>query len=137
MLEEVLQYLHNWFCRYEDIVFGTFTIAGGDINLSLSDGQYFRICGSDFNDGVHIYQAGDLTDETFYGSVWPLKIPPALLALVDEIEAWQKKYGDAAAGPYSSESFGGYSYSKGSTSSGTVTSWLDVFETRLSAWRKV
>ena len=89
----------------------------------LDDDQYFRINGSDFNNDIHQYPASDLTDEVFYGSIWPLKIPSALLALVTEIEEWQAEYGSssAALGPFQSESFGGYSYSKASSSGSSST----------------
>ena len=103
MLETVLMYLNNWFVvgRYDD----TYTIEDGGIALPfLVDGQYFRIVGSLFNDGVYQYPA-ELTDETFTGSVWELAIPKALLSTVDEITAWTAKNGDS--GPYTSERFGG------------------------------
>ena len=78
MLETVLMYLNNWFVvgRYDD----TYIIEDGGITLPfLANGQYFRIVGSLFNDGVYQYPA-DLTDETFTGSVWALSLPKALLS---------------------------------------------------------
>ena len=52
MMESVLSHLHNWFVAPDGIHEGTFTITDGSIDLSdfLQDGQYFRICGSVFND---------------------------------------------------------------------------------------
>ena len=132
MLETVLMYLSNWFVvgRYDD----TYTIEDGGITLPfLVDGQYFRIVGSLFNDGVHQYPA-ELTDETFDGSVWALAIPKALLSTVDEITAWTAKNGDG--GPYTSESFGGYSYSKATNSKGLAVGWRDVFSSKLAPWKK-
>lgn len=132
MLETVLMYLNNWFVvgRYDD----TYTIEDGGIALPfLVDGQYFRIVGSLFNDGVYQYPA-ELTDETFDGSVWALAIPKALLSTVDEITAWQAKNGDS--GPYTSESFGGYSYSKATNSKGMAVGWRDVFAAQLAHWKK-
>ena len=106
MLEAVLTHLNNWFAR--EMYAGTFTVTGGKLALpDLAEGQYFRIVGSLFNDGVYHYPA-ELTDETFTGSVWALALPKSLLSTVDEITAWQAKNGDS--GPYTSESFGGYSY---------------------------
>ena len=142
MLEEVLRYLHNWFCSREEIRFGKYHIEAGYIDLPfLREEQYFRICGSALNDGIYQYPTFSLSDETFQGAIWPLKLPPALLSLVAEIEAWQEKYGDTAAGPYTSESFGGYSYSKSSgttsDSDSNTTSWQDAFASRLSGWRKL
>ena len=132
MLETVLMYLNNWFAvgRYDD----TYTIEDGGITLPfLVNGQYFRIVGSLFNDGVYQYPA-ELTDETFDGSVWALAIPKALLSTVEEITAWQAKNGDS--GPYTSESFGGYSYSKATNSKGVAVGWRDVFAAQLAPWKK-
>ena len=132
MLETVLMYLNNWFVmgRYDD----TYTIEDGGITLPfLVDGQYFRIVGSLFNDGVYQYPA-ELTDETFDGSVWALAIPKALLSTVEEITAWTAKNGDS--GPYISESFGGYSYSKATNSKGLAVGWRDVFSAQLAPWKK-
>ena len=132
MLETVLMYLNNWFVmgRYDD----TYTIEDGGITLPfLVDGQYFRIVGSLFNDGVYQYPA-ELTDETFDGSVWAMAIPKALLSAVEEITAWTAKNGDS--GPYTSESFGGYSYSKATNSKGVAVGWRDVFAAQLAPWKK-
>ena len=132
MLETVLMYLNNWFVmgRYDD----TYTIEDGGITLPfLVDGQYFRIVGSLFNDGVYQYPA-ELTEETFDGSVWALAIPKALLSTVEEITAWTAKNGDS--GPYTSESFGGYSYSKATNSKGLAVGWRDVFAAQLAPWKK-
>ena len=132
MLESVLMYLNNWFVvgRYDD----TYTIEDGGITLPfLVNGQYFRIVGSLFNDGVYQYPA-ELTDETFEGSVWALAIPKALLSTVEEITAWTAKNGDG--GPYTSESFGGYSYSKATNSKGVAVGWRDVFAAQLAPWKK-
>lgn len=132
MLETVLMYLNNWFAvgRYDD----TYTIEDGGITLPfLIDGQYFRVVGSLFNDGVYQYPA-ELTDETFDGSVWALAIPKALLSTVEEITAWTAKNGDG--GPYTSESFGGYSYSKATNSKGMAVGWRDVFSSQLAPWKK-
>ena len=139
MLEQVLMNIRNWFPVKGGIHSGTFTIKDGGITLPfLADGQYFRICGSVFNDGLHRYPATDLVDEEFSGAIWELAIPPAVVDLADEIGAWQKKNGEAASGIYQSESFGGYSYSKATdgASGGTVT-WQSVFKRQLSAWRKI
>ena len=120
-----------------------------DCTLDLLDEQYFRIVGSVFNDGVH--QKGDLSDflhdESFSGSVWAMAVPPEVIALAEDIEDWQAKYGavdSVAMSPYNSESFGGYSYSKfggGSGSSGSGLSgnsgWRGAFADRLNRWRKI
>ena len=113
MLEQVLMHLNNWFLVPGGIHEDAYTIKDGSIALPfLQNGQYFRICGSVFNDGLHRYPAADLTDEAFEGTVWALAVPQAVASLADEIAAWETKNGAAAVGPYQSESFGGYSYTK-------------------------
>ena len=138
MLEQVLRHLNNWFLV--EIHEGTFTVENGSIALPfLLTNQYFRIVGSVFNDGLHQYPATDLTDESFTGSIWALAIPKAIFSLSDEISAWMEKYGEAAASPYTSESFGGYSYSKSAenTGSGAAGGWQAAFRARLNPWRKI
>ena len=136
MLETILQYLNNWFVR--GIYAGDYEIKDGSIVLPfLVDGQYFRIFGSLFNDGLHKYPDDGLVSERFNGTVWALAVPRAVVQLADEIAAWEQKNGAAAAGPYTSESFGGYSYTRAAASDGRPLGWQDVFSARLSRWRKV
>ena len=139
MLEQVLMHLNNWFLVPCGIHDGTYTIEDGGITLPfLANGQYFRICGSVFNDGLHQYPAGDLKTETFDGTVWALAVPQAVIDLAEEIEVWETKNGEAASGIYQSESFGGYSYSKATDSaSGGAVTWQTAFRSRMNAWRKL
>ena len=139
MLEQVLMHLNNWFLVPGGIHEDTYTIKGGGITLPfLQNGQYFRICGSVFNDGLHQYPEGDLKTETFDGTVWALAVPQAVIELAAEIEAWETKNGDAARSPFVSESFGGYSYSKATDSAtGRAVTWQTAFHSRLNAWRKL
>lgn len=142
MLTELCAELRNYFLRDReaDIHYGEYTISGGSIDLPfLLEGQYFRIVGSVLNDGVYQYPASDLTDEEFSGAVWAMAVPPAVIALSEEIEAWNTANADALASPYTSESFGGYSYTKasGSSASGGAYSWKDQFASRLSKWRRL
>ena len=139
MLEQVLMHLKNWFLVPGGIHEGTYTIEDGGIALPfLANGQYFRICGSVFNDGLRQYPASDLKAETFEGTVWALAVPQAVIELAAEIEAWETKNGDASVSPYQSESFGGYQYSKATDSaSGGAVTWQSAFRSRLSAWRKL
>ena len=138
MLEQVLRHLNNWFLV--EIHEGTFTVENGSIALPfLQTNQYFRICGSVFNDGLHKYPAVDLTDETFTGTVWALAVPKAVITLAEDIAAWEERNGEAVASPYQSESFGGYSYTKRSagSDSGTLNGWQNAFRGRLNDWRKL
>ena len=143
MLTELCQELNNWFEREKRS--GSFRIANGMLEADfLLPGQYFRVMGSIFNDGVHQYGNDYLNDEDFTGSVWSLAIPAAVIKLSEDIDAWRAKYeapDSSAMSPYMSESFGGYSYSKGSAISGTgtggATSWRTSFASRMNAWRKL
>lgn len=143
MLEQVLTEIHNWFRvrnSVDGIYSGTYTIQDGGITLPfLRDGQYFRICGSVFNDGLHQYgpEMEKLQDETFDGTVWALAIPKAVVDLAGEMEQWQSKNGEAASGVYQSESFGGYQYSKQTASDGGQMTVWNVFGKRLNPYRKL
>ena len=102
-ISELCQEIRNYFDLEKHN--GHFVIENGNITADfLRDGQYFRIMGSVFSDGVHKY--------------------PAM-------------------SPFTSESFAGYSYSKGgaggSGSSGGsgATGWKAAFASRLNAWRKL
>lgn len=138
MLEQVLRHLNNWFLV--DIHEGTFTVENGSIALPfLQTNQYFRICGSVFNDGLHQYPDKEMTDETFTGAIWALAVPKSVIALADEIAVWQEKNGNAVLSPYTSESFGGYSYTKQTAGSngGAYAGWEMTFKSRLNDWRKL
>ena len=139
MLEQVLMHLKNWFLVPGGIHEGTYTIEDGGITLPfLANGQYFRICGSVFNDGLHQYPASDLKSETFDGTVWALAVPQTVIDLASEIESWQTKNGDASVSPYQSESFGGYQYSKATDAeTGGAVTWQSAFKKQMSAWRKI
>ena len=137
MITQICQSLRNWFDieRY----FGTFTIKDGSIAPSdfLQDGQYYRIIGSVFNDGVHKFGTDTLTNEKpFDGAVWAMAVPPDFLEVVGEIEAYCKS--DAGkTSPFVSESFGGYSYTKATTADGSPVGWKQAFASRLNKWRKL
>ena len=134
MLTEICKELKNWFIKsHDDIKIGVFEISGGVITPStgLQENQYYRIVGSIFNDGVHKY--GDekdiLIDEKFDGTIWHMYVPADVIALASEIDEFQTNYGKVS--PFSSESFGGYSYSK------QFTGWKDAFADKLKQWRKI
>lgn len=140
MLEEILDYLHNYFIseKYENF---PVEISSGTVNFPfLQENQYFCIRGSVFNDGVYQYPPNDLVDENFVGEIWAMKIPPRLLKVVGEIEEWADKYNSVVNSPYQSESWGGYSYTKasGNDSSGSLSvNWKSIFGNKLKRWRKI
>lgn len=152
MLYEVCNWLNNWFDRAKYI--GEFTIEGGELRPTYDDGQnfcpvnivagqYIRIINSALNDGVHLWPCSTLEDEVFDGGVWVMSPPKDFLSIVSEIADWTAKNGGADSqsnSPYTSESFGGYSYSKAggvnTADGGGGTSWQSVFGSRLWQWRK-
>jgi hypothetical protein len=142
ILTEVCDYLNNYF--WEKKIVGKFSIEDGSVTIpALKNGQYFRIIGSTFNDGVHLYPATDLHDEEFEGTIEAMAIPAVVIAIASDIKDWQTKYGganSAAMSPFNSESFNGYSYSKsgsGNANSGSNVTWQDVFGGRLNKYRKL
>ena len=136
MLEAMLTHLHNWFPARNGKHAGAFVIASGALSpdVELVSGQYYRIRGSVFNDGLHRIDGGEaLTDEAFTGEVWALAIPKAVQELAEEIASWRESNPETDK---TSESFGGYSYSRGQSASGGVGGWQAAFASRLSAWRR-
>lgn len=146
MLTELCQELRNWFDRGHDKWIGDVRISSNavyvnDAEISLINGQYFRIIGSLLNDGVYKYPA-TLKDETFTGAVWSMGIPPSVVELSERISQWITDNKAIIDSPYTSESFGGYSYSKGgpgssSSSSGNPADWRSHFSDDLNRWRKL
>lgn len=138
MLETVLNHMHNWFQIKGAARAGTFIIVSGTMPLDhVLDGQYYRIEGSVFNDGLH--RRGDaedkLVDETFVGRIIPLAIPKAVIKLAEEIKEWDK---NNPASDKISESFDGYSYTRGSGADGSASGgWQAAFKARLNQWKKV
>lgn len=141
MLTELCKELRNWFEHKK--IFNTFTIENGAITVpELQDGQYFRIVGSVFNDGVYKYGEEQLTDEVFTGAVWAMAVPPSVIDLSERISEWINQYGDLVSSPYQSESFGGYSYTKansgqGNANLGSNPTWQSSFASELNKWRKI
>lgn len=153
MLGLVCAEIRNFFTWESDKHIGDFAIDGGVITPSFDyKTDYIRISGSRKNDGV--YKVSDILDTeknplvdegTFHGGIWEMSVPRDFIALVEEIEAWQDKYGGVNSenmSPFQSESFGGYSYSKrgsGSSNSGSsdVPTWKSTFASRLNAYRKI
>lgn len=153
-LTQLCEELNNWFEPSPPTrVYDTFVISGGKLDLSelvssgvIQTNQYFRLVDSVFNDGVYKYTP-HLTlesDETFDGSIWPMRVPPAIIELLDDINNWVDTYGsgEAVLGPLQSESVGSYSYTKRGTSSGggdpsDMWSWQNHYKVRLNRWRKI
>lgn len=142
-LDEVCGFINNYFVTPDGIYVGAYDITDGALLLPfLRNGQYYRIVGSVFNDGIHQY--GDTEDvlrpESFHGAVWALAIPQAVISIAGDIVAWNAENAATVASPYQSESFGGYSYTKaaqsGSGMQQTMT-WRNAFADELARWRKI
>jgi hypothetical protein len=135
MLGELCAEVKNYFVKF--INYGTFKIEGGKIVLPfLQDGQYFRIVGSTFNDGVYQYPAENLYNENFKGAIWAMAVPPTFIALASEIEQYNNS-DEGKPSAYTSESWGGYSYSKATDSNGIPLDWRKVFASRINKFRRI
>ena len=137
MLDEVCGSINNYFPRTKVKGHFNFCCCGTELAF-VAEGQYFRVKGSKFNDGIHLYPASDLTDEEFDGEVWALGIPREVQKLAEEIMNWQAENSKVLNSPYQSESFGGYSYSKASNNSNDGSkplTWRKFFSKRLNRWR--
>lgn len=136
MLDEILAHLRNYFVS--SVVSGIFEIKNGVITpFDLPEGQYFRIVGSVFNDGVH-NSMEDLTDEVFRGEIWALAIPRSLVLLSEEISVYNESE-EAKPTSYASESyFGQYSYTRATDAAGMpLSDWRTIFAKKLNRWRKI
>ena len=137
MLTTICDSLKNWFVKKK--IYGQLKIENGTLIVPpdfLQENQYFRIVGSVFNDGVHKYPAERLVDEEFSGEVWAMAVPPTFIALAEKIQAYTESE-QAKPSAYTSESFGGYSYSKATDENGAPLSWQKVFAKELNKWRKI
>lgn len=146
MLNQVCAEIKNYFTWEKDKHFGDWQIVDGLITPSFDiPTDYIRIVGSHLNDGVHKLSDTDLVDEEkFHGAIWVMSPPADFLALVAEIQEWQDANGgadSAAMSPFQSESFGGYSYSKGGGSgesgSSSVPTWQSTYASRLNIYRRI
>lgn len=143
MLNELCKELNNWdFNHRAEKYIGEISIVDGQLvgfSDKLAVGQYYRVVGSLFNDGVYKYGEDELTDETFKGAVWAMWVPQEVVQLAEDIKEWVTKNETAdKMSPYTSESFGGYSYTRALSSDGSIASWKDIgsFKNRMNKWRK-
>lgn len=142
MIGQICAEVKNYFVQPNvDIHAGNYTIENGELSPIpfVKVGQYYRIVGSALNDGVYKRGTDDqhLLNEEFFGTVWSMRVPKDFVALCKEISDWQTANAAALSGPYQSESFAGYSYSKGASESGGAWTWKDQFKNKLNAYRKL
>ncbi len=124
---------------------GDFTVSGG--TLSGADGtplsamalpgQYVAILGTAGQDGVYQLTADGgvpLDDQTFSGQVVRLAPPRAFLDLCADIAAYGEANPDTTV---VAERFGAYSVSRATRRNGAVTTWREVFSSRLTPYRRM
>lgn len=139
MIDEICAEIRNYFTRSAgDIHSGTFTISNGQIEPLpfISEGQFYRITGSKFNSGVHMYPTYDLQDETFTGQIWAMFVPTTFVKLCEQIGEWCTNNAAQLDSPYTSENYAVYSYTKRTGAGGGAYTWQDHFAKRLNPYRK-
>ena len=152
-LTEICAVLKNYFLKdyinYSDIHRGNFTISGhtfAPLDFTIKEGQYFRIKGSDLNDGVWLNTTDglkDLRDESFEGEIWLMAVPRSFEKLANDINAWRAKneaVDSANMSVFQSETVQGvYSYTKGNSGGSGGMSWLDnrALKSRALAYRRM
>ena len=124
-------------------IFGEFEIANGNIDLNrygIQEGQYIRVVGSVFNDGVYQYPIppeNELVDEKFDGAIWVMAVPSSVITQIEEVNQWEATNQSTLNSPYQSESFGGYSYTLKTENAEGGLNWQTHFRRKLDRWRKV
>lgn len=150
-MEELLNYLNNYFYNYEligPVVFeddnSSLTIP--DVNKEFYVGQYIKIENSKFNDGIFkvidvnsndnnytiTTDSSDFIPGVFTCSILSLAIPRVIIKLKESIEDFKANNKPSV---YTSESFGNYSRSWATNSKGNVVTWKDVFKEELNQYR--
>lgn len=150
-MEEILNYLNNYFYSYALMTDVTFEEDGNSFTISkfkknFYKGQYIKIEETTINDGIFkitsIRDNGDsitiTTDSTefaegnFRGLILALAVPRPVIKLKEEIEEFKIKHKPSI---YTSESFGDSSRSWATNSKGAVLTWKDVFKEDLNQYR--
>ena len=136
MIDDICAEIRNYFTEDADKHIGYFQIRNGSIEPSFEiPTDYIRIVGSRQNDGVHRLSDMDLIDEgLFRGAIWVMTPPRSFLRLVEEISSYERESGKIIYSPYTSESFAGYSYTKGNAEE---NSWKRKFGTQLNLYRRL
>ena len=121
-------------CFERESIEGSFSVSGG-VLAPMPDAPFIAVSGSSWHDGV--FPVGQLPDtshdETFDGKVWGLHPPDDFLALCEAISAYDDKN---PVGALQSESFGGYSYNRGTVSS-AGNGWEAAFAGQLLHYRRM
>lgn len=133
----VMRRVRNYFERgYRE---GTFSIVGNVLSPAV-DAPMIAVTGSRYHDGVYASVNGIMSvegvkpDETFEGIVWKLYPPDDFLGLCKQISQYDDKN---PVGALASESFGDYSYTRGSDGQGGVMGWDKAFADGLASYRRM
>lgn len=140
MLSEICGELCNYFEDRSNIQRGEFTARGGFLFLpNVKEGQFIRIVGSTFNDGVHMYPCYTLQDETFSGTIYALQIPPELVEIATQLATSRNTAAASgeATNPYIMESFNGYQYTRATDAHGAPADWRVLYASKFDKWRKL
>lgn len=100
LMEDLMLYTKNYFYRWKE--YGTYAINNSQIACrgQYKVGQYVRIIGSVFNDGVHEIHSvtnntitiNNLRNEEFKGYICGLAVPKEFYDLVQDIKAYRLKH---------------------------------------------
>lgn len=150
LLTEICNDLKNYFppsSKRADLSYiyrGNFTISDSSIAPLdfIKPNQYFRIVGSDMNEGVwqnNPENLKELIDEEFDGAIWAMAVPRDFIALCEEIRKFNAKIDEMALieKGYASESWGGYSYSLSSSAPAAMAEWQKRISRKLNMYRKI
>lgn len=132
---ELCALTHNFFDGADDPIAGAFTFEPDTVPAGVIPGQYFLVCGSIFNDGVHKAGESDLTAETFNGTVQPMRVPPAFVELAQKITDYDAKL--PSGGLYVSQSFNGWSGTMATGSDGQPVDGVAHYRREINQWRKL
>ena len=131
----VMRHVNNFFLR--EAVEGVFSVSGDGVLSPAVDAPFIAVTGSTWHDGLYD-SASDMKtghEETFEGTVWALSPRAKFLALCKEIEAYVAKN---PTGAPVSESFGGYSYSRGTSGQGGgAITWREAFSDALRPYKRM
>ena len=145
IVEQVMRECNNFFLSGQSEG-GKYEISSGVITPYDPDmwvvGQYIRLEGSLLHDGVYLLSDTTMTltgatdEPEFVGTIKGLRPPLDFLEICLDVERFVDK---AAKSDPSlvSESYRGYSYNRGTNSSGMPATWADAFADRLSKYRRM
>ena len=156
MLNEVIEYLNNYFYKYssgvtqysftKDVTFTTNNTLEGDFADTFLVGEYIQLEDTRLNDGIYKIIAIDDTSITIDATLditidteaeisttmTKLFIPKDLIATIAEIKTYNTNTTDGIA----SESQGNRSVSYATSTNGS-TGWQTAFKTRLNSYKRL